>query len=131
MISKDDMFSDNDVARGSWSGSLSDISETSSSVNSLIASRTKGHYTINGELHLAHQERICVKSGSQWTFKRASELTTDDVFLSRGKVTSSISSIEYTGSVREVVYSLDLENEDLLHSGGNVVSVIGSNSYYS
>ncbi len=116
------------VDKGDWTGSLGDLTATTSSVDSLVVVPAFRQYQINNGVKIASEECIMVHSESVCQYKPVRDLIVGDKFVSRGNVTQSISSIDITNDV-QLYYSLDLKDDNNYFVGGSN-SVMSWDSYW-
>jgi len=115
--------------KGNWTGSISDLSESTSSVNSLVVTPSWGYYELNNSTRVHAEDQIMVYSGSKYQFKPVRDIKVNDTFVVNGFTTQSVSSISLTTS-ESLYYSLDLETEDRYHAGESNNSVITCDAYW-
>ena len=115
--------------KGNWTGSISDLSESTSSVNSLVVVPSWGYYELNNSTRVNPEDQIMVYSGSKYQFKPIRDVKVNDTFVVNGFTTQSVSSISLTTS-ESLYYSLDLETEDRYHAGESNNSVITCDAYW-
>ena len=97
-------------AKSVFTCSLSDISESTSSVNSVVDVLSGGYVMINDDIKLNNEAQIMVHSESYCRYKHVTDLKVGDNFITRGATTQSITDLS---SVEDysVAYSLDIEND--------------------
>tara|TARA_B100000073_G_scaffold44255_1_gene32930 strand:+ start:2610 stop:4031 length:1422 start_codon:yes stop_codon:yes gene_type:complete len=115
--------------KGNWTGSIGELSESTSSVNSVPQVYSWGYYELNGSTKVNPEDSIMVYDNSKYKFKPMRDIQVNDVFVTKGFVTQSVSSINLVTS-ESIFYSLDLETEDRYLAGDDTNSVITSDSYW-
>jgi len=115
--------------KGNWTGSIGELSESTSSVNSVPQVYSWGYYELNGSTRVNPEDSIMVYDNSKYQFKPMRNVQVNDVFVTKGFVTQSVSSINLVTS-ESIFYSLDLETEDRYFAGDDTNSVITSDSYW-
>ena len=115
--------------KGNWTGSIGELSESTSSVNSVPQVYSWGYYELNGSTKINPEDSIMVYDNSKYQFKPMRDIKVDDIFVTKGFVTKSVSSINLVTS-ESIFYSLDLETEDRYFAGDDTNSVITSDSYW-
>lgn len=96
-------------AKSVFTCSISDISESTSSVNSIVGALSGGYAIINNDIKLNNEVQIMVHSESICRYKHVTQLQVGDKFVTRGATTQSITDISLVEDY-SVAYSLDIEN---------------------